>query len=197
MPSAILHSTSTTFTYPLHTSLLETHIQMHIPSMLSKETLITVPTAITALYSSAYSQAHCYISLYKNTHCNVHCCNALYRNTHSHFSCLLHSIQYSSHAHYLVHSIETCIQIPTAITALQRNTDSHTQSCPAFYTKTHSQSYCLLHTTETCIHIASSFLHSTQKHIPMTSAITALYRKTYSHGHCDLSVYRITVSPAH
>ena len=117
---------------------------------------------------------------------------------HIHISpayCTLYN--HSSHAHYLVHSIETCIQIPTAITALQRNTDSHTQSCPAFYTKTHSQSYCLLHTTETCIHIASSFLHSTQKHIPMTSAITALYRKTYSHGHCDLSVYRITVSPAH
>ena len=121
--------------------------------MLSKETLITVPTAITALYSSAYSQAHCYISLYKNTHCNVHCCPALYRNTHSHFSCLLHSIQ----------SQLAC----PLLSALYRNMHSNTH-CHHCTTK------------EIQIHIPKAVLHSTQKHIHSHTAYCTLQKHVFT-----------------
>lgn len=170
MPSAILHSTSTTFTYPLHTSLLETHIQMHIPSMLSKETLITVPTAITALYSSAYSQAHCYISLYKNTHCNVHCCPALYRNTHSHFSCLLHSIQ----------SQFAC----PLLSALYRNMHSNTH-CHHCTTKKYRFTYpklsCILHKNTFTVILLIAHYRNMYSHCLF---VPALYTKTHSHDFC-------------
>lgn len=90
---------------------------------------------------------------------------------HIHISpayCTLYN--HSSHAHYLVHSIETCIQIPTAITALQKK-----------YRFTYPKLSCILHKNTFTVILLIAHYRNMYSHCLF---VPALYTKTHSHDFC-------------
>ena len=108
-----LHSTERHFQIPTYVLYyIETHLFPQTTIRHSKEIHTLMPTDITALYKK------------KNSHTNSY--SILHRNTHSYAHYILHSTE--THIQLptaTLHSTETHIKMPTAITALYRNRHYH------------------------------------------------------------------------
>ena len=175
------------------------------------ETHIHSPTTINALYRNTPSQAHCTLhcnekKIILNFTTNLH-------STERHFQIPTYVLYYIETHLFpqttILHSKEIHTLMPTDITALYKNKNSHTNSYsilhrnthshttailystyshalfhPPLYRNTHSYAHYILHSTETHIQLPTATLHSTETHIKMTTAITALYRNRHYHSHC-------------
>lgn len=180
-----LHCTETHI--QITTSILktkETNIYMHTDILHSTKTHIHKPTTILhTVQKRTFSWKLLSFILQKHQFTFLlH--TAIYKNKHWHdnyhdftllkhtFSFLLNTALYrntSSHAHYILHSIQTHIQVPTTYCTAQK----------LIFT------YRLL----SC--------RTEEIHIHMPSAFTALYWDTHSQAYCYTIQYRNTHSNAH